>query len=99
MLESGHGADVHNAPVGAQGTTLVVCFDNGPSDLLDRQVFLDLDNLTRRLARDSRTRAVVIWDPGRCLPAPHHDLSEIADGAEELGLTTPTRVPGWESLR
>mgnify|MGYP000845434069 CR=1 FL=1 len=72
-----------------RGTTLVVCFDNGPSDLLDRQVFLDLDNLTRRLARDSRTRAVVITGPRPGVFAPHYDLSEIADGAEELGLTTP----------
>ncbi|MGB2970297.1 MAG: enoyl-CoA hydratase/isomerase family protein [Candidatus Nanopelagicales bacterium] len=74
-----------------QGTTLVVHFDNGPTDLLDRQVFADLDTLTRRLTRDDRFRAVVLTGPRPEVFAPHYDLAEIADGAEELGISTPYR--------
>ncbi len=95
-----------------KGTTLVVRFDNAPSDLLDRQVFADLDGLTRRLAHDDRFRAVILTGPRPTVFAPHYDLAEIADGAEQLGMTTPypaarvgisavaaaSKVPGVERL-
>lgn len=82
-------SDFATLSVEPHGTTLVVRFDNPPSDLLNGQVFADLDALTRQLAKDSQTRAVILTGPRPGVFAPHYDLAEIADGAEELGVTTP----------
>lgn len=96
----------------SHGTTLIVTVDNPPDDLLDGQVFTDLDRLGRRLARDRRFRAVILTGPRAGVFLPHYDLQEIVDGAEALGLPTPyaaarpaiaavagaSRVPGVAGL-
>lgn len=71
------------------GTTLTVRFHNLDADLLNGQVFTDLDQLGARLARDRSIRAVIITGPRPGIFAPHYDLAEILAGAQELGLHTP----------
>lgn len=68
---------------------LTVRVSNPPTDLLNATVLADLDRLTRRLSRDRSVRSVVLTGPRDGVFIPHYDLSEIAAGAEELGLTTP----------
>jgi len=68
---------------------LTVRISNPPTDLLNAKVLADLDRLTRRLSRDRSVRSVVLTGPRDGVFVPHYDLSEIAAGAEELGLTTP----------
>ena len=76
----------------SRGATLIVRIDNPPDDLLDGQVFTDLDRLGRRLARDRRCRAVILTGPRPGVFVPHYDLQEIVAGAEGLGLPTPYSV-------
>lgn len=93
------------------GTTLSVRFHGLDADLLNGDVFTDLDRLGATLARDSSVRAVIITGPRPGIFAPHYDLAEILAGAQELGLRTPyplarmvlgavagaIRVPGAEA--
>jgi enoyl-CoA hydratase len=72
-----------------RGSTLVVRFHNPPTDLVNGQMLTDLDVLTRRLARDRETRAVVLTGPRDGVFLPHFDLAEILAGSEQLGMSTP----------
>lgn len=71
------------------GTTLTVHFHDLDADLLNGQVFTDLDHLGAKLARDRSVRAVIITGPRPGVFAPHYDLAEILAGAQELGMRTP----------
>jgi enoyl-CoA hydratase/carnithine racemase len=65
---------------------------NPAGDLLDRAVVADLDQLGRRLAADPRIGAVVLTGPRPGVFIPHYRLEEIAEGAEQLAVSTPYPV-------
>jgi enoyl-CoA hydratase len=74
---------------GSCARILVVRLTNPAGDLLDTDVFADLDALGRRLADEPGVGGVVVTGPRPGVFAPHFRLGEIADGAEALGRPVP----------
>jgi enoyl-CoA hydratase/carnithine racemase len=77
---------------GGSTRLLLVRMDNPAGDLVDTDLFADLDRLGRRLATRADIGGVVLTGRGPGHFAPHFRLGDIADGAEELGRPVPPRL-------
>ncbi len=94
------------------GRVLIVRVDNPPLNFMNREMVVELDQLTRSLSRDRSLGAVVITGKPADLYITHYDVAEILDGVTGVGPAPPPavasgmlavaggvrRVPGLRSL-